>query len=110
MNSVETGTDMTVIAAKGLVFSAWAPSPEELELLSGGHPLWLIQRGPFIPEMTLRVGSQENVVPHDMMRAAVTDTVAPERPKVKPSDRAIARMAAIAIVILVALSIWEMVR
>ena len=71
MNSLETGMAMDAIYSRGLVFTAWTPSREELDSLLRGEPVWLIQRGPFIPEMSLKVGSQEDVIPAPLMRDAI---------------------------------------
>ena len=45
------------------MFSSWTPSKEELELLNGGAPVWLIQKGNYIPEMTMMAGTRDMVVP-----------------------------------------------
>jgi hypothetical protein len=58
-----TGLNIPVIAARGLVFSGWMPSPEDLKQLAAGEPLWLVQRGQHIPEMHMIVGRKEAVIP-----------------------------------------------
>ena len=75
MVAASTGTKIPVITARGLVFSAWTPSPEELKQMQEGVPLWLIQKATFIPEMTMVVGERRMVVPHSLHVAAV-DAVA----------------------------------
>lgn len=55
-----------------MVFSAWQPSKEEIVALQAGAMVWLMQRGAFIPEMALQVGRQEDVVPVDVLREAVS--------------------------------------
>lgn len=100
LTSGETGIPFDAIAARGLVFTCWTPSPEELELLKSGLPVWLIQRGPFIPDMSMRVGKQEEVIPHNLIAAAVSQAsgqdpheVAVAALKVKPIDRWLFRAA-----------------
>lgn len=61
-----TGLSIPVIASRGMVFSAWTPSKEELSLLQDGKPVWLIQRGAHIPEMVMSVGEEQFVVPKDV--------------------------------------------
>ncbi len=70
MLTPETKNEVHVISARGLVWSCWNPSPEDIVKLAAGEPLWLIQRGPFIPEMSMRVGKQEDTIPVNFMRAA----------------------------------------
>ena len=69
--SASTGLDIPVIAAKGMVFSAWEPSPEDIEKFKMGHPLWLIQKGIAVPEMTMLVATRNEVVPASYTREAV---------------------------------------
>lgn len=61
-----TGMVIPAIASRGLVFTAWTPSPEETEQIKRGKLVWLIQRGGYIPEMTMIVGDESNVVPVDI--------------------------------------------
>ena len=63
LTSPSTGIKIPVIAARGNVFSAWVPSPEDLDALKKGEPLWLVQRGDYIPEMHMVVGRRDTVVP-----------------------------------------------
>lgn len=85
ITSTITGVVIPVISARGLVFSAWTPSPEELAALAKGSPLWLVQRGPYIPDMTLRVGAEFDVIPHDLMRDAVAEATGED-----PHEKAVA--------------------
>lgn len=68
--SHSTGLEIPVIAAKGLVFSGWLPSKEDLQALQRGEPLWLVQRGEYIPEMHMIVGKKEAVVPFEIGKQA----------------------------------------
>lgn len=68
--SSTTGLKVPVIAARGLVFSAWAPSPEELKQLNEGVPVWLVQRGVAVPEMTMIVAERRQVIPTDLAKEA----------------------------------------
>ena len=61
-----TGMVIPAIASRGLVFTAWTPSPEETEQIKRGKLVWLIQKGGYIPEMTMIVGDESNVVPTDI--------------------------------------------
>lgn len=72
--SPTTGIEIPVIAAKGMVFSCWTPSKEELVKINSGLPVWLIQRGPSIPEMTMLVGDRSEVIPRDFMLEAINET------------------------------------
>jgi len=71
IESTKTGIRIPVISAKGLVFSAWQPSPEELQDLLRGSYVWLVQRGPLIPEMTMQVGQEQDVIPSDVRLRAI---------------------------------------
>lgn len=71
IESAQTGIRIPVISAKGLVFSAWQPSPEELQDLLRGSYVWLVQRGPMIPEMTMQVGQEQDVIPGDVRLRAI---------------------------------------
>ena len=73
MASSHSGVQIPCIAARGLVFSAWTPSPEELAAINGGSPVWLVQRGPYIPDMAMRVGSELEVIPHDLVKHAIDE-------------------------------------
>lgn len=55
--------DMQVIAKQGCVFSAWRPTPEEMQLLNEGAFVWLTVRGDILPVVTVIVGTQSMVVP-----------------------------------------------
>lgn len=68
-----TGVTVDVMSSRGMVFSCWTPSPEEIELLSNGKPLWLIQKGSHIPEMCLVVGDQSFIVPSEQRMTASSD-------------------------------------
>lgn len=65
-----TGLEIPVIAARGLVFSAWTPEPEDIKRLAAGEPLWLVQRGEAIPEMHMVVGRKDAVVPEPVKNEA----------------------------------------
>jgi hypothetical protein len=75
LKSQATGVNIPCITAKGLVFMAFDPTPEEKELLRMGLPVWVVARGPFIPELTLRVGERKEVIPFDLQRAAIAENV-----------------------------------
>jgi hypothetical protein len=75
LKSQATGVNIPCISARGLVFMAFDPTPEEKQLISMGCPVWVVARGPFIPELTLRVGQKGEVVPHDLQRAAIQENV-----------------------------------
>lgn len=70
--SPSTGISIPVIYGRGMVFSAWQASPEEIQKLKDGFPLWLIQRGTHIPEMTLVVAEKAEIVPRDIIIEAVS--------------------------------------
>ena len=74
--SGNTGLKIPVISARGLVFSAWVPTPEDLELFKRGQPLWLVQRGEAIPEMHMIVGNKDQVIPAEIRRDSF-DATAP---------------------------------
>ena len=78
MISQSTGMKIPTIAARGLVFTPWQPSPEEIQALEAGAFLWLVQRGTYIPEMSMMVGMQADVVPRDLQLEALED-VSPDR-------------------------------
>jgi hypothetical protein len=71
--SSESGIKIPCLSAKGLVFTAWIPSPEELEDIAKGQAIWLIQHGPYIPPMTMRVGDEKDVIPHDVRLRAIEE-------------------------------------
>ena len=75
ITSTVTGVAIPVISARGLVFSAWTPSPEELAAMAAGSPVWLVQRGPYIPDMTMRVGKEFDIIPHDLMKSAIEEAL-----------------------------------
>lgn len=70
-----SGVSVPCISAKNMVFMAWSPTPEEKKALLEDSPIWVAARGPFIPEMTLRVGSQAEVIPYDLQQAAVRENI-----------------------------------
>lgn len=45
--------------------------------MAAGSPVWLVQRGPYIPDMTMRVGKEYDIIPHDLMKSAIEEA-APE--------------------------------
>lgn len=65
-----TGDQLAVIAARGLVFSAWRPSPEEQLMLQAGKPVWVVMRGSIVPEFLLTVGDRNQVVPPEIIKRA----------------------------------------
>lgn len=65
-----TGDSLHVIASRGLVFSSWRFSPEELIAVKAGKPVWLIIRGELVPEMTMTVGDRNEVVPPEIIKRA----------------------------------------
>jgi hypothetical protein len=77
MTSTSTGTKIPTIVSRGMVFTPWEASPEDLKLLQNGHFLWLVQRGDSIPDMHMVVGPYDQVVPTDMRLEAIR-SVAPE--------------------------------
>lgn len=82
-----TGVVIPAITSRGLVFTAWVPSPEETEHIKKGKLIWLIQRGGYIPEMTLIVGDESNVVPADIKLEGM---VGPDK-NLQMIDRAVAK-------------------
>jgi hypothetical protein len=67
-----TGQAIPAIVSRGLVFTCWEPSEEERKDILIGKPLWVIQRGSFIPEMVLQIGDQNMVVPNDVRMDMLT--------------------------------------
>jgi len=65
-----TGAELNVIAARGMVFSSWRPSPEEAVMLQSGKPVWVIIRGEIVPEFHLQVGDRNEVVPPEIIKRA----------------------------------------
>ncbi len=65
-----TGDDLHVIAARGMVFSSWRPSPEEKQMLMNDKPVWVIMRGQLVPEFILAVGDRNQVVPPEIIKRA----------------------------------------
>jgi hypothetical protein len=47
--------DVPVSVARGLVFTAWRPSPQELALLQGGGVVALVMQGETIPPLRINV-------------------------------------------------------
>lgn len=82
LESTESGIRIPCFSAKGLVFTAWQPTPEELRELLKGSLIWIVQRGPYIPEMTVRVGEERDVIPGNLRLNAATE---------EPQERAVAR-------------------
>lgn len=70
--SPSTGTKIPVISSRGLVFSCWRPSNEELVLLAEGKPLWVAMRGSYIPEFSIIVGTQDTIIPRDVRMDLIT--------------------------------------
>ena len=69
--SQDTGRTVQVLQARGLVFSAWRASPEELAELNKGRHVWVVIKGPSVPEFQLVVGPRETVVPPDLEYSAI---------------------------------------
>lgn len=65
-----TGAELAVIASRGMVFSSWRFSPEELVAVQSGKPVWVVIRGEAIPEFHLQVGDRNEVVPPEIIRRA----------------------------------------
>ncbi len=65
-----TGDQLSVIAARGMVFSSWRFSAEELAAVARGKPVWLVIRGELIPEITMTVGDRNEVVPPEIIKRA----------------------------------------
>jgi len=65
-----TGAELSVIASRGMVFSCWRFSREELADVASGKPVWLIIRGEVIPELVMAVGDRKQVVPPDIIKQA----------------------------------------
>lgn len=75
LTSATTGLKIPCISAKGLVFTAWVPSPEEVEDMVKGHPVWVVMRGPYIPELMVRVGEEKEVIPVDVKTRAIQEAL-----------------------------------
>ena len=65
-----TGDKLHVIAARGMVFSCWRPSPEEKQALQMDKPVWVVIRGVHVPEFLLTVGDRNQVVPPEIIKRA----------------------------------------
>lgn len=65
-----TGSRLNVIAARGMVFSSWRFSPEELAAVRSGKPVWVIMRGEIVPEFHLQVGDRNEIVPPEIIKRA----------------------------------------
>lgn len=65
-----TGSDLHVIASRGLVFSCWRPVGDELARMNAGEPIWVVIRGELVPEFNLTVGHRRTVVPPEIIRLA----------------------------------------
>ena len=65
------GMELAVITSRGLCFSAWSPSAEDLSAMGRGEPLWLVQKGSAIPAQHMVVGVKSAVIPPDMREEAV---------------------------------------
>jgi hypothetical protein len=122
LTNTVTGEKIPVIASKGLVFSCWQFSPEEQKLVADGKPVWLVQRGEYIPDMVLSVGDEASVVPASVRKemivgdpmAPVNDQVVAEKRKLQAQARTLVRavFGAAAIVVLclgwhIALALWS---
>lgn len=70
LKNLTTGNTLNVIAARGMVFSSWRPSPEELTALISGKPVWCVIRGEIVPEFHLQVGDRNEVVPPEIIKRA----------------------------------------
>jgi hypothetical protein len=65
-----TGDSLAVIAARGMIFSAWSASPEEKQALAAGKSVWVVMRGNMVPEFLLTVGDRNQVVPPEIIKRA----------------------------------------
>lgn len=65
-----TGSRLHVIAARGMVFSSWRFSPEELAAVKLGKPVWVVIRGEIVPEFHLQAGDRNEVVPPEIIKRA----------------------------------------
>jgi len=65
-----TGADLHVIAARGLVFTAWRFTAEELRQVNAGAPVWVVLHGEVLPVFNLTVGRRNEVVPPEIIRIA----------------------------------------
>lgn len=72
LKNTNTGEELAVIAARGLVFSSWRFSPEELVAVRSGDPVWVVIRGEIVPEFHLQVGRRNEVVPPEIIKRART--------------------------------------
>ena len=71
LTAPSTGNKIPMIASRGLCFSPWVPSAEEIELLKSGKTIWAIFHGNRIPEFQLIVGDQEMIIPSDVRREMI---------------------------------------
>lgn len=111
LHSQESGRRFQAILRKDLVFIPFEPSPEDLRLLAQNGMVWIVARAtPYLPEMTLQVGSQSQVVPNlsreererEKILQAAGERLAQERRKTDPLARWIER-AIYAIAVLIVL-------
>lgn len=65
-----TGADLHVIAARGLVFTAWRFTAEEMRQVNEGAPVWVVLHGEVLPVFNLTVGRRNEVVPPEVIRIA----------------------------------------
>jgi hypothetical protein len=89
--SKETGRTVHVVASRGMVFSPWKPSPEEVDELVKGRPVWVVLRGVNIPEFTVIVGEKNVVIPPDIRHAAARSHTLLASPRGKDMVESIAR-------------------
>lgn len=70
LKNLTTGNELNVIAARGMVFSSWRPTREEMTALTSGKPVWVVIRGEMVPEFHLQVGDRNEVVPPEIIKRA----------------------------------------
>jgi hypothetical protein len=70
LENTSTGIRLSVIASRGMCFSAWRMTPEEQRDAAAGKPVWVVIRGEIIPEYHLAVGNRRDVVPPEIIRRA----------------------------------------
>jgi hypothetical protein len=83
LESPDTGRSLAVIAANGMVFSAWRPSPEELVAMTQGRSVWVVIRGELVPEFHLTVGDRAQVIPPEVIRKAAKQQAQVNSPQAK---------------------------
>lgn len=85
--------------------------------MAAGSPVWLVQRGPYIPDMTMRVGKEYDIIPHDLMKSAIEEALpggdayeqAVKAWKPTKTDRLVARAVMVIALAMVLYAIGDMV-